>query len=187
MHAGRRADAERNRPEPALHGGRLQGVQVLAGQLHELARARFGDPALERRAPGIAVLAIEVELRPRPAVPDDAPVVGRGQGLVDDDRRRRALARGLLELVGPAAVVGHRLAAKQRLVSGNESRIVHQDQRGLAAHVDARIVVPPGFRRVDAVADEYHLAAGDRGPGLYAAGADDHVVAVASVMPPAPR
>ena len=163
--AARRGDAERHRLEAALHGGRLQRVEVLAGELHELARAFLGDPALERRAAGIAVLAIEVELRARPAVPDDAPVIGRRRRVVDDDRRRRALARGLLELVGPAAVVGHRLAAEQRLVAGDEARVVDQDQRRLAVHVDAGVVVPAVFGRVDAVADEHDLAARDRRRG----------------------
>ncbi len=75
-------------------------------------------------------------------------------------------------------MVGHGLATEQRFVAGDESRVVDQDQRGLAAHVDAGVVVPVVLRRDDAIADEDDLAAGDRGLGLHAARADHHVVAV---------
>jgi hypothetical protein len=75
-------------------------------------------------------------------------------------------------------VVGHRLAAKQRLVAGDEPGIVDEDERRFAAHVDARVVVPPRLRRMDPVADEYDLAAAHGRLRLHAARADDHVVTV---------
>ncbi len=97
---------------------------------------------------------------------------------MDDDRGGGALARGFLELVGPAAVVGHRLAAEQRFVAGDEPGIVDEDERRLAAHVEAGVVVPASLGRVDAVADEHDLAASHGRLWLHAARTDHHVVAV---------
>ena len=60
---------------------------------------------------------------------------------------------GDLVLVGPPAVVGHRLAAEHVV----EGRVVDQEQQDLARHVDAREVVPVVFGRDRAVAHEDEL------------------------------
>jgi hypothetical protein len=99
------------------------------------------------------ILADDVEDRVGVRVLDGVPAVGGGPGLVDHDEAHGAPARGFLVLVGPAAVVGHGLAAEvafSRLVVG----VVDQDERDLAVQVDALEVVPVAFRRSDPVADE---------------------------------
>src|SRR3546814_20919776 len=82
---------------------------------------------------------------------------------------RSALARGLLELVGPAPVIGHALAFEQALVAGVEAGVVDQDDDGLALHVDAGIVVPVLLGRVDAVADAHQRTVLDLDLALAAA------------------
>ena len=74
---------------------------------------------------------------------------------MNDQRARCALPRGFLILVGPAAVIGHPLALKEaRLILGGIVRIVDQNYRDLALHVDPGIVIPAQFGRNDTVADE---------------------------------
>ncbi len=69
-----------------------------------------------------------------------------GRGFVNDDGARGALARGFLELVGPAPVIGHGAAAEAAIVAGFEIGIVDQDHGDLAAHVDAFVIVPVRVR-----------------------------------------
>ena len=87
---------------------------------------------------------------------------------MDDKRGGGALAGGFLELVGPAAVVGHGLAVKELRVVGDEAGVVHEHDDGFALHVETGVVVPVGFRRNDAIADEdeIRVSEGDRGVGL---------------------
>ena len=73
---------------------------------------------------------------------------------MDDQRSERPHRGGLLELVGPAAVVGHGVAAEV-VFSG---RVVHQHHQDLAREVGISEVVPAVLRRLDAVADEQQLA-----------------------------
>ena len=114
-------------------------------------------------------------LRSGPARLDDVPAIGGRFGVVDDDRGGGALARGFLELVGPAAIIGHGAAVERtgqarRLII----RVIDQDQHRLALHVQAGIVVPALFRGVDAIADEHHRAVLDLDPGLGGAIGTDH-------------
>jgi hypothetical protein len=83
--------------------------------LAEQALRRFGrDPAGGLHA-RIGVFARrQIELRTAPAVDDDLPRISRACGFVHDQAGGGAVARGFLELVGPAAVVGHRVALEQR-------------------------------------------------------------------------
>jgi hypothetical protein len=96
---------------------------------------------------------------------------------VHEDRGRRATSRRLLELVGPASVVSHCAATKQTLVLRDEARVVDEDHRRLAAHVDAGVVVPAELRCGHAVAHEDERARRDRLRLLHSLGPDDHVVA----------
>src|SRR3546814_11206649 len=72
-----------------------------------------------------------VVLRSGPGAFHRVPAVGRAGRVVDDDRGLRALARGFLELVGPAPVIGHALAFEQALVAGVEAGVVDSDDEGL--------------------------------------------------------
>src|SRR3546814_10675854 len=112
---------------------------------------------------------------PGPGAFHRVPAVGRAGRVVDDDRRLRALARGLLELVGPAPVIGHALAFEQALVAGVEAGVVDQDDDGLALHVDAGIVVPVLHGRVAAVADEHQRAVLALDIGLAGSRVEHHV------------
>ncbi len=82
---------------------------------------------------------------------------------MNDQHAHRAAPRGLLILVGPAAVVGQRLAFEKLLIV--RRRLVHDDQRNLALQVHSGIVVPVVLGRVNAIAHE-HNGRVDRGLGL---------------------
>jgi hypothetical protein len=95
---------------------------------------------------------------------------------------------GDLELVGPPAVVGHRLAAEDAGVERlaitarvGDRRIVHQDDDRLALHVDALEVVPLELGRFHREAGEDDLGILDGDLGLLHAGIADELV------PPANR
>ena len=126
------------------------------------------DPALDGGLGGVLVGRFQEHVGAAPAVAHHLPAIGGRLGLVHDDDGRSALAGGFLILVGPAAVIGHRLALEEFwigrlvLVAG----IVDQHDHGLSLHVQAGIVVPAIFRRHHAIAHEHDLRAGDVGLGL---------------------
>src|SRR5438045_1375374 len=70
------------------------------------------DPGLDGGVDQARVLTDDVEDRVGVGVLDGVPAVGGGPGFVDHDEADGAAARGLLVLVGPAAVVGLGLAAE---------------------------------------------------------------------------
>ena len=78
---------------------------------------------------------------------------------MDDDRAGRALGRGALVLVGPAAVVEAAIALEQIRIP---VRIVVQHDEHLAGEVRVAVIVPAVLRRLDAVADEHDLGILDR-------------------------
>ncbi len=80
------------------------------------------------------------------------PTVARGGRGVDDENSFRAMPRGLLVFIGPAAVVGERAASEEFWVVGR--RLVGEQDQHFAFHVHALEVVPVKFRCHDAVADE---------------------------------
>ena len=84
-------------------------------------------------------------------VADDVPSVGGEIGAVDDERADRSFAGGLLELVGPAAVVGEGFAAEEGGVVGG--RVVDEAEDDFAFDVDVGEVVPVELGCGDAVAD----------------------------------
>ena len=149
---------QHHRPETAAAGGGAQFFQVEPGFGEQLVRALGGEPALCRQARRRIVGRRQVVLHAAPAVAHHVPAVSGAGGVVDDERGGGALARGFLELVGPAPVISHAPAFEQRGVAVVEARIVDQHHHRLAAHVEAGVIVPAGFRRVHAVADEHHLA-----------------------------
>ena len=95
--------------------GRLGLLEVQSRGLEKLRGEIALDPAFERRVLGRRVLADDVEHRVGVGILDGRPAVGGGVGLVDDQHAGGAAARRLLIFVGPAAVIGHRLAAEIRL------------------------------------------------------------------------
>ena len=73
---------------------------------------------------------------------------------MNNQHAHRATPRCLLVLVGPAAVVGQRLALEKALVL--RRRLIHNHQRHFALQVHSRVVVPLVLRRVDAVAHKHN-------------------------------
>ena len=162
--------AERHGPEVARRGGLLERVEVAAARPEQLPGLGVGDPSLDRDAVGGLPRGLgpgDVEVLAAPAPPDDLERIAGRPGLVDQDRRGRALLRGDLVLVGPSAVVRHRPALEHRRVElrgilrVGDGRVVHQHQERLAPHVEALVIVPAVFRRHHAVADEDDLRAVD--------------------------
>ncbi|MNN04558.1 hypothetical protein D3C81_1172880 [compost metagenome] len=72
-----------------------------------------------------------------------------------DQHARRTAARGFLELVGPAAVVGHCLAVECTRCVRFKVGIVDQHHGDLAGQVHALVIVPMALRCGDAVTDEH--------------------------------
>jgi hypothetical protein len=103
---------------------------------------------------------------------------------VHDEHAGEPLTRGLLVLVRPAAVVGHRLAAEVAL-AGLEVGIVDEDDADLAAQVHPLEIVPVPLRRADAVAEEDDGGAvdGDAVEVLHR-GADGDLLALRQRLPP---
>ncbi len=149
--------------------GRLDElVEILARRGEQAARRRLGRPGLELDARLVARRQLELLAAPR-GLHDLPRVAGRGGG-VDDDRRRRALARGALVLVDPAAVVEAPLAGEERVVPVG---VVVEHHEHLALQVDPLEVVPAVLRRLDAVADEDQLRVGEPGRRTLDAGRAD--------------
>ena len=83
---------------------------------------------------------------------DDVPAVAGEVGAVDDERADGSFAGGLLEFVGPAAVVGEGFAAEEVGIVGG--RVADDAEDDFAFDVDAGVVVPVELGSGDAVADE---------------------------------
>src|SRR3546814_16951591 len=90
----------------------------------------------------------------------EIPAKADAVGVVDRQGRAPASARGFLELVGPAAVIGHRppaeLAERILALRRDEIGVVDQEDRDLALEVLALEIVPAAFGGADAVTDAYH-------------------------------
>ena len=95
------------------------------------------QPCTGKRGAGSS-LARRSNCAPDQELSHHVPAVRRARVVVDDQRRRRALARGLLELVGPAPVIGHAPAFEQRRVVRMEARVVDEHDDRLALHVERR-------------------------------------------------
>ena len=97
-----------------------------------------------------------------------------------DQRADRALPRGFLELVGPAAVIGHRpvaeLAGGRLALLRVEVGVVDEEHHDLALEVHAFEIVPTPLRRVHAVTDEDHRGARDARGVVGAQGRDIDVL-----------
>ncbi len=165
LDAERRLEAERHRLELAGERLLLERVEVLAGHLQDGLRGVERHPALDRGASHVLVGRDQVEFLAQVALHDLERIAGR-LGLVHDQDAGRAAARTLLELVGPAAVVGHRLAVERLLIElrwiggVGHLRVVDQHDDRLALDVDVLEVVPVEFGSGDAVAGEDHLGVG---------------------------
>jgi hypothetical protein len=137
------------------------------------------NPALEKHRLLSARREYDIEIFTRSAL-NDIPAIAGAFGFVDDDGADRAPPCRFLELVGPAAIIGHRLAAelaRDRLSRfGFEIGIVNQEQRDLAPQVDALEIVPAAFRRVDSEADEDDRCVGDPRPVRVSHGAEVDVL-----------
>src|SRR5579872_1759377 len=87
-----------------------------------------------------------------PGAFDGVPAVAGRWGGVKDQDRTRAMAGCFFVFVGPAPIIGERLASKEfRIVGG---WFIREEHDYLALHVDALIVVPVKFGGHNAVADE---------------------------------
>ena len=170
---------QRHRLEALLPRRCRQGRKVLARGLEDRFGHRLLNPAIGRRVAHPVVSRLDEQLRPAPAGMDDVPAIGGRECVVDDQRARRALPRRFLELVGPAAVIGHPLALERTgFVLGVIVRVVDQDHRDLALHVEAGIVVPTKFRGIDAVADKDQRRVDEAGLRRGAIGPGNVVVAI---------
>ena len=97
---------------------------------------------------------------PIKALAESAKRLGRGDYDTPIERRSAdevgALARAFFIFVGPAAVIGHRLAAEIAFAALKVG-VVDQHNEDLAAHVLALEIVPAALGRFHAIADEHQL------------------------------
>ena len=98
---------------------------------------------------------------------------------MDNQRARRTLARRLFILVGPAAIIGHPPPLEEAFLCGvGIIWVVDQDDRDLAVHVLARIIVPAQLRRVDTIADEYQRRIFELGMRRHTEAGDGEIIAM---------
>ncbi len=142
---------ERNRLEILLLRGLLHCVDIQPGGLEQIGGEIALDPAFERRMFAFRIGADDVEHRVGVGVPDRRPAIGGRLIFVDDEHAGGTLARAFLELVGPAAIIGHRPAAEIAFAA-LEIGIVDQHDHDLALEVDALEIVPAALGRLDAIA-----------------------------------
>ena len=157
---------------PRMRAAARSASRSLPARLAISRRGGVGHPRLELQR-GLAFRRRQRVLRAAPGALHHLPRVGGGLVSVDQDSAGGALARGLLELVGPAAVVGQRGPGEELRLGGGGRRVVDHHQGDLALDVHALVVVPLVFRRDDAMADEHHLAGGGDLRVLHAAERDD--------------
>ena len=151
-----RGDSERYRGEVRESGGPAGHFEIQPGVAEERDRLLPGDPTLDLQPVYVAAGRPQIELLARPGAAHHLPRIAGRPGLVDDQRAVRAHGGGLFELVGPAAVVGHRVATEVVL----PRRVVHQRHQDLAGEVGVPEVVPAVFGRLDSVTHEEQLPGG---------------------------
>ena len=159
LHRVREADVERDarihRPEAARLGAATQRGEVEPGLPEERRRRVLRDPSAEAERLRKRRITREHALFLRPAADDRGPAIAGALGVVDDEHARRTATFRFLELVCPAAVVRHRLAAEQIGLGCRRRWIVHEHEQDLAAHVDVLEIIPAELRRGRAIADEH--------------------------------
>ena len=94
---------------------------------------------------------------------------------MDQDDAGRALAGRFLILVGPAAVIGHRIAVEEAGFGIGIAGVVDQHDHRLALDIDALVIVPAVLRRDDAIADKDQVRAVERDLVGGALGPEHHV------------
>ena len=105
-----------------------------------------------------------------PGIAHHGPRITSQIRAVNDERSDGAAARSFFKLVGPAAVVGERLALEEFRVVGDG--LIHEEQRDLAFQVVALVIVPLKFGSGDAVADKNNGSIDVGGFGLELVGGD---------------
>ena len=170
-------------PEVGPPGDGAQLVEVITVVGQQPAGGLLLDPAVER-AMVVVVAVVDIHLRLGGGL-HDRPGIAGAPRVVDDERPFQPLAGGLLELIAPAAVVGHDVAAEIVRVAPVEARVVDEDHRHLVAGVlDARVVVLPVFRGDDAIAGEHQLGVVDLDRRLDAGGEGGEVLQLAEARRP---
>ena len=141
-----------------------QRGQILTGAGEQGLGGLTLDPALHLQAGQLVGRADEVVILAA-GTDDDVPAIAGARRVMDDQRADRAVAGCFLELVGPAAIIGHGLAAElaERVFAlrGFKVRVVDQEDGDLALQVHALEIVPAAFRGGDAIADKDHRRIGD--------------------------
>ena len=132
----------------------LQRLEIQTGAAEQIDGDVALNPALDRNPLSRRILAQDVELGHAPGVGDRLPAIGRRRRLMDDQHPGRALTRHLLVFVGPAAIVGHGLAAEGVQGRFFEIGVIDQDDQHLAAQILPLEVVPIPLGRGDPIADE---------------------------------
>ena len=130
---------------------------ALVSVIHDSTATR---PMFLSRLTNIKVLA-------PPACRNDFKWITRRARLVNNDGCGGAFLSGDFILVGPAAVVGHRLAFEhllielRRILRVRYGRIVDEHDNGLAFHIDTFVIVPAVFRRDNAISDKNDIGVFD--------------------------
>ena len=131
-------------------------------------------------------IALEIALLDGLGVANYLPAVTGEIGSVDDEDADGSSARGLLVLVGPAAIVGEGLTLEESFVVGG--RFVDNDESDLAVEIEIRavgkrVVVPVVLGRVDAVSDKDNRSV-EIGVGLAGLILGDNLSAVGEIDGP---
>ena len=165
--------------EVTAERGRFEARQILPRGGEEFPCLVEGQPALDGDARILRSTQAEILLAP--AGEGLEWIAGRRR-LVNDEGGRGSPRGGDLELVGPAAIVGHGPPLEELLVEFGrvlcvgDLRIVDQHDDGLAANVDPLEIVPAIFGSDDSVANEDNVSVLDLDRRLEAGGAGEVVL-----------
>src|SRR6185312_4060948 len=99
-------------------------------------------PALDRQHRFVLVGGVEPEFRSAVGGAHHLPAIGGRFGLMHDDGGGGALARGFLEFVSPATIIGHGAALEEFRIGLGVfvAGVVDQDDDRFSFHIDAGIV-----------------------------------------------
>src|SRR2546423_370141 len=150
--------------DAGVDGTEIARLRLLAQRRHvesclceERGRSTVGNPATDgersRRVGGACQQPMFDRVGPHDYLP---AVTGGGSG-VDDEHPGGTATFRFFVLVGPAAVVRHRLTTQQVRFGGRSGRIVYENEEDFATDVRTLEVVPFVFGCGSAVADEDEL------------------------------
>ena len=106
------------------------------------------------------------------------PAVRSSISFVHNQRAGSALPGRFFKFVGPATVIGHRIAGEQFWILGRKTRIVDKHHHGFAFDIQTFIVIPVVFRCDNAVTNKHQFRVFDLAEFSDTGGPGKHLVTI---------